>query len=251
MRHAERFRFSATPYANLLTSTNDPLFWLHHSFVDLIWEQWRQAKQTRQQRENHYPADNLQCATEAHFGGTIMRPFTPLINKDGLSNSYTDNLYEYAPRPGCSAQQDCGSELLFCDRSNGAPRCASKVKIGASCGGYRMGENPCYRGECLNGICQRSSQPNPGPAPTTGRPDVPTTTRRTWPTRPPWNGGSPTHIEPGYGCGVHVEPGYGSGPHVEPGYRNPDSPVYVEPGLDPITYPPSNQNPYLAFQRGK
>ncbi|KHJ93049.1 hypothetical protein OESDEN_07050 [Oesophagostomum dentatum] len=28
-----------------LTSTNDPIFWNHHSFVDLIWENWRLARQ--------------------------------------------------------------------------------------------------------------------------------------------------------------------------------------------------------------
>lgn len=27
------------------TSTNDPIFWNHHSFVDLIWENWRIARQ--------------------------------------------------------------------------------------------------------------------------------------------------------------------------------------------------------------
>ncbi len=27
------------------TSANDPLFFLHHSFVDLLWEIWRRQKQ--------------------------------------------------------------------------------------------------------------------------------------------------------------------------------------------------------------
>ncbi|RCN47019.1 hypothetical protein ANCCAN_06950 [Ancylostoma caninum] len=29
----------------ITTSTNDPIFYLHHSFIDSIWEQWRQLRQ--------------------------------------------------------------------------------------------------------------------------------------------------------------------------------------------------------------
>ncbi|EYC33678.1 hypothetical protein Y032_0002g928 [Ancylostoma ceylanicum] len=33
--------------ARITASTNDPLFWMHHAFVDLIWENWRQEHQKR------------------------------------------------------------------------------------------------------------------------------------------------------------------------------------------------------------
>lgn len=33
------------------TSANDPVFFLHHSFVDYIFENWRQMHQNRMQRE--------------------------------------------------------------------------------------------------------------------------------------------------------------------------------------------------------
>lgn len=59
-----------------------------------------------------------------------MEPFQ-LKNVDGLSNEYTDNMYEYAPRPTCPS---CGnSKYLFCMKSSG--NCASKIKIGGNCQG--------------------------------------------------------------------------------------------------------------------
>lgn len=66
--------------------------------------------QTRYQRENDYSPDNQACSSALHFGSTLMRPFTPLRNIDGLSNAYTDHLYEYAPRPSCHNGPTCGSK---------------------------------------------------------------------------------------------------------------------------------------------
>ncbi|VDM67872.1 unnamed protein product, partial [Strongylus vulgaris] len=71
------------------SSANDPIFFLHHSFVDFIWELWRQGVQPRQFRENDYPRDNIQCSSRAHFAFAPMLPFTPMLNIDGLSNEYT------------------------------------------------------------------------------------------------------------------------------------------------------------------
>ncbi|CAJ0571928.1 unnamed protein product, partial [Mesorhabditis spiculigera] len=57
-----------------MTSANDPLFYLHHSFVDYIWEAWRQSRQTRAQREQDFPADNQLCSSPQHLSrsdGTV------------------------------------------------------------------------------------------------------------------------------------------------------------------------------------
>uniref|UniRef100_A0AC34Q7A1 ShKT domain-containing protein n=1 Tax=Panagrolaimus sp. JU765 TaxID=591449 RepID=A0AC34Q7A1_9BILA len=107
---------------------------------------------SRYERENAFPLDSQQCASANHFGSALMRPFEPWRNTDGLNNQYTDNMFVYAPRPTCSMVTECGSKYLFCDRSHGAPRCASKLRIGAMCGGYAS-ENPCYNGVCQSGVC--------------------------------------------------------------------------------------------------
>lgn len=121
------------------TSSNDPIFFMHHSFVDLIWEMWRQSRQSRGQRESDYPVDQQACSAPQHFNGASMAPFTPWYNRDGLSNRYTDFMYEYAPRPTCPS---CGgSKWLFCMRSGGQPRCAAKVKVGGSCTGLNEGRH--------------------------------------------------------------------------------------------------------------
>ncbi|KAJ1363121.1 hypothetical protein KIN20_022893 [Parelaphostrongylus tenuis] len=140
------------------TSANDPLFYMHHSFIDMIWELWRQQRQTRAERETVYPPDNQLCASPQHFAAAKMNPFPPMRNVDGLSNKYTDNLYEYAPRPTCTqSRPDCGSKYLFCDQSHGQPRCSAKIRAGAACDGYFRGENPCYNGACVAGRCTTSS----------------------------------------------------------------------------------------------
>lgn len=35
-----------------ITSANDPIFYMHHSFVDLVWEMWRQLRQPKWVRES-------------------------------------------------------------------------------------------------------------------------------------------------------------------------------------------------------
>ncbi|KAI3413411.1 hypothetical protein GPALN_010905 [Globodera pallida] len=160
-------------------SANDPIFFMHHSFVDYVWEMWRQSKQTRENREKEYPMDNAQCASPQHFGSAPMRPFEPWQNRDGLNNKYTDNMFEYAPRPTCQMGPNCGSKLLFCDRSHGQPHCAAKVRPGGNCTGFINGEDVCLNGICQNGQCRQTNNNDNTPTP---MPPSPATTEK--PIRP-------------------------------------------------------------------
>ncbi|KAL3100929.1 hypothetical protein niasHS_001389 [Heterodera schachtii] len=146
------------------TAGNDPLFWMHHNFIDYIYEMWRKRSPAKA-RETNYPLDNAQCASPQHFSAGPMHPFQPWQNIDGLVNKYTDNMYEFAPRPSCSMGPDCGSKYLFCDRSHGKPRCAAKVRPNGNCAGFTNGEDVCMNGECQYGKCVKKSPPPTTPKP--------------------------------------------------------------------------------------
>ncbi|KAK0420764.1 hypothetical protein QR680_014872 [Steinernema hermaphroditum] len=142
------------------TAANDPLFLLHHAFVDLVWEQWRRRHQSARDRELQYPSTPDQdCANAEHASEAPMRPFAPLRNVDGLSNAYTEQLYEYAERPSCartSADSECQSRYLFCDLSRGLRRCAPKLRDGAPCQEY--GNRGCLSGYCNAGLCASTTR---------------------------------------------------------------------------------------------
>lgn len=137
-------------------SPNDPVFFLHHSFVDYMWEKFRQLKQsTKLEKETDYP-DSTRSCTSFHYFNSTMTPF-PLRNSDGLQTSYTDLFYSYQDRPVCTqnvgGENQCGSPYLICDRRRW--RCLSKVQIHGNCTGFENSEEElCYNSKCLAGVCQ-------------------------------------------------------------------------------------------------
>uniref|UniRef100_A0A0N4ZH21 Tyrosinase_Cu-bd domain-containing protein n=1 Tax=Parastrongyloides trichosuri TaxID=131310 RepID=A0A0N4ZH21_PARTI len=178
--HGAVHRYINGDFGPVPTSANDPVFYAHHAFVDLIFETWRQLRQPRWVRESAYPPDIPSCTNPMHFSYSEMRPFPRLINRDGLSNAYTDQLYRYAPRPTCTRTEPaCGSRYLFCD-TRGFPHCVSKIKLGGICNGYE-GFDACYNGQCIFGRCIPGPTPapfkpiivTPPPRPPTPRPQAP------------------------------------------------------------------------------
>ncbi|VDO99568.1 unnamed protein product [Soboliphyme baturini] len=140
------------------TSPDDPVFYLHHSFVDYLWEEFRLMKQTRAERETQYPTEQNSC-NSYHYANSTMLPFK-LKNIDGLSNKYTDMFYVYDSRPTCSSSQPmCESEYLFCDATTS--RCLSQVRLGGNCTGFEWADI-CYRGKCVHGVCQPASESTKG-----------------------------------------------------------------------------------------
>ncbi|KAH7718935.1 Protein TYR-1 [Aphelenchoides avenae] len=94
-----------------------------------------------------------------------MSPFE-ITNREGLSNAYTDNMYQFAPRPTCSHQNpNCGSAYLFCDTRPASAHCVAKVKPNGNCAGFE-GLDACVSGVCQGQFC-RSGGFAPTPAPWT------------------------------------------------------------------------------------
>ncbi|MFH4979794.1 hypothetical protein AB6A40_006503 [Gnathostoma spinigerum] len=141
------------------TATSDPLFFLHHAFLDYLWESWRQSHQTPDERISLYPIDSPNCSSGDHFAISPMNPFQPLRNIDGLSDAYISQLYTFAPRPMChgGVDEECHSKYLFCDRSHGYPHCAAKIKPHGPCAGFIRGEKPCMGGVCIEGLCREAN----------------------------------------------------------------------------------------------
>ncbi|KAK6730173.1 hypothetical protein RB195_006935 [Necator americanus] len=94
----------------------------------------------------------------------ITMPLTPMTNREALSNGYTDEMYEYAPRPNCSrTNPDCHSKYLFCHiPKEEDARCMSKVRIGGNCAGFENTEI-CYNSRCVKGLCQQKNKKSDTP----------------------------------------------------------------------------------------
>ncbi|VDI79370.1 tyrosinase [Mytilus galloprovincialis] len=100
--------------ANL--SPMDPVFYIHHCFIDYLWEKFRKRqKRLGINSETDYP----QTTVPEHQPNRRMDNLLPSKkNIEGYSNSFTKQIYRYAPAPTC--HNKCGGAIkgfLFCDRS--------------------------------------------------------------------------------------------------------------------------------------
>ena len=103
---------------NLDYSPADPIFFLHHCFVDAIWEQFRDYQVKRGVDPTSYPD-----VTEGHAANKPMKPFyldikngekQYLKNKDGYALKWSQLVrYEY-PKRECKRNSDCKSSVMVC-----------------------------------------------------------------------------------------------------------------------------------------
>ncbi|CAH1784207.1 unnamed protein product [Owenia fusiformis] len=111
-------------------SPNDPVFIMHHAFMDCIWEEFRQSSQSSI-IATEYPTD---FGSPAHAPNAFMQPFSslgpgPIPNIFGLNPIITSLFYQCGPRPECP---DCGnSSSLYCDTSDN--RCKPFTMEGKDC----------------------------------------------------------------------------------------------------------------------
>lgn len=110
--------------AELETSSQDPVFFSLHAYVDYIWEKFRERQASFGiDPAKDYPKD---------YGEPVHHPlrltgFATLRNIDGYSHGLA-SLVSYKPKPTCTKQMPhCGSSYLRCDTKSNPPRCISKT----------------------------------------------------------------------------------------------------------------------------
>jgi hypothetical protein len=108
------------------TAAHDPVFFMHHAFVDYIWEEFR-----KNQRRNG--VDPTTDYPQEFFGDIFHAPdeemgIGSMVVLDGLDDKFIRDIYDYEPRPTCNrGSRDCGSKYLKCMEITGEYRCVSKT----------------------------------------------------------------------------------------------------------------------------
>ena len=120
--------------SRLNTAARDPIFFMHHCFVDMIWQEFRNNQVNNGiNPETDYPynASSDQFRQE-HSPFAWMGFFHEDFRVDfqqwfGYSQVF-DNLIRYDPIPSCSFDRpDCGSPYLFCNILTATPRCVGRT----------------------------------------------------------------------------------------------------------------------------
>ena len=162
--HARAHGWVGGAMADTEDSPFDPIFYLHHAFIDMIWDVQRKIVYEKYGKEGYvYPdidddeafgvGERLEKAEDSyHYSLRKMLPFD-ILNQESVDDKYMATYY-YDERPKCSASdQDCGSPYLFCIQ--GIYKCAPKLTLGAQCSKFGSSDC-CYNGKCVDGICKKN-----------------------------------------------------------------------------------------------
>lgn len=149
---------------------SDPVFFLHHAFIDYQWEQFRkqQIDICKIDPTTDYPP--VDDDDDDHHPDKSMDGMRFLDNIDGIAAYWTENWFNYAPTPTCA--NNCGnSSDIFCDEelylcvsemafdveegNSRKKRQAPSPGVSANARAYKIGpvkdkckKNP-YAGDCL------------------------------------------------------------------------------------------------------
>lgn len=104
--------------AALATTGYDPIFYMHHAFVDFIWEQFRSRQRIVCSVDPSTDYPNVPPGDSNHQDATMIG-FENFSNKDGIKPHWTNNWYSYEPEPMCP---DCCPNCpepapLICDQN--------------------------------------------------------------------------------------------------------------------------------------
>ncbi|KAK3098195.1 hypothetical protein FSP39_017097 [Pinctada imbricata] len=104
--------------AHFHTSTYDPIFFFHHSFVHMLWLQFkRRQRMLGINPQRDYPRGANVPSAHRWYRLMDFLPFSGRVRHiDGYSDRY-DNMVRYGPRPRCPS---CGnSRYLYCHSQRG------------------------------------------------------------------------------------------------------------------------------------
>lgn len=95
----------------------DPVFYLHHSFVDYVYELFRRRQFRRCGVDPALDYPDLPSG-DTHAADSPMMGFDWLTNRDGIKHDWMDNWYDYESTPSCpNCCEGCTfPPPIYCDR---------------------------------------------------------------------------------------------------------------------------------------
>lgn len=99
------------------SSAFDPVFYMHHAFVDYIWELFRRRQYSRCGVDPAYDYPDLPRG-DIHHGDARMIGLDWLTNRDGIRYEWVDHWYDYESTPSCpNCCEGCSYPApVYCDR---------------------------------------------------------------------------------------------------------------------------------------
>ncbi|XP_053373535.1 putative tyrosinase-like protein tyr-3 [Mercenaria mercenaria] len=111
-----------------ITTGYDPVFYMHHAYVDYIWEQFRRRQRYICGVEPTRDYPEVPVGNSNHPDAS-MTGFEWLINRDGIRPQWINNWFNYDPEPSCpDCCPNCPSPApLYCDSVKNT--CVSRSKL--------------------------------------------------------------------------------------------------------------------------
>lgn len=110
--HGEVHMWIDGQMGELTTAAMDPVFFLHHAYIDYVWEKFR----AQQRRNNIDPArDYPSIVNHTLHLPTAMLGLGNFRNIDSFSEYIINGIYRYDDSPSCTAfNRNCGSPYFNC-----------------------------------------------------------------------------------------------------------------------------------------
>lgn len=95
------------------SASYDPLFYIHHAFIDSLWEDFR----TNQRMRGIDPSrDYPRIVGDQTHQPLASMGLGRLLVIDGINDIFTRRIYRYESKPACIPNSNnCGSQYLRCD----------------------------------------------------------------------------------------------------------------------------------------